>query len=187
MDVYCTSCFGCVKFSGFPMTKTSANKRLFIYMSANDCIATVCRSGIYIARRSLTTQDVSNRKNTTNVWIVQVIMKNYYSIGIERSSMRLMRLIVARATHKAVLCATISRNAWQKMYYLPCIYRISTVYLPCIYRISTVVGNGKGHKNRLSEIIGQPVLYQVVYLRRIAKCTYQLITNPACTLIPACA
>ena len=51
MDVYCTSCFGYVKFSGFPMTKTSANKRLFIYMSANGCIATVCRSGIYIARR----------------------------------------------------------------------------------------------------------------------------------------
>ena len=49
-------------------------------MSANDCIATVCRSGIYIARRSLTTQDVSNRKSTTNVWIVQMIMKNYYHI-----------------------------------------------------------------------------------------------------------
>lgn len=90
--------------------------------------------------------------------------------------MRLMRLIVARATHKAVLCATISRNAWQKMY-----------YLPRIDRVSTVVANGKGHKNRLSEIVGQPVLYQVVYLRRIAKCDYQLITNPACTLIPACA
>ena len=103
-------------------------------MSANDCIATVCRSGIYIARRSLTTQDVSNRKSTTNVWIVQMIMKNYYSIGIERSSMSSMRQILARAAHKAVLCATICRTVWQKVYYLPCIYRVSTVYLPCIYR-----------------------------------------------------
>gem|GEM_PF-5778950 len=50
------------------MTKTSANKRLFIYMSANGCIVTGCRSGIYIARPlTLTTQDVSNRKSTTNV------------------------------------------------------------------------------------------------------------------------
>ena len=132
---------------------------------------------------SLTTQDVSNRKSTTNVWIVQMIMKNYYSIGIERSSMSSMRQILARAAHKAVLCA-LSAEPYGKR----CIiYHVSTVYLPYIYRVSTVVGNGKGHKNRLSEIVGQPVLYQVVYLRRIAKCDYQLITNPACTLIPACA
>ncbi len=127
MDVYCTSCFGCVKFSGFLFSKTSANKRLFIYMSANGCIATVCRSGIYAARpRFLTTRDVSNRKSTTNVWIVQMIMKNYY-IDNAISSMSSMRQMVARAAHKAVLFATISRNAWQKMYYLPYIYRVCGV------------------------------------------------------------
>ena len=50
-------------------------------MSANGCIATVCRSGIYAARPlPLTTQDVSNCKNTTNVWIVQVIVNIYYHI-----------------------------------------------------------------------------------------------------------
>lgn len=55
-------------FAGFLFSKTSANKRLFIYMSANGCIATVCRSSIYAARPlPLTTQDVSNRKSTTNV------------------------------------------------------------------------------------------------------------------------
>ena len=98
-------------------------------MSANGCIATVCRSGIYIARRSLTTQDVSNRKSTTNVWIVQMIMKNYY-IDNAISSMSSMRQIVARAAHKAVLCATICRTVWQNMYYLSYIFRICSVYLP---------------------------------------------------------
>lgn len=34
-------------FAGFLFSKTSANKRLFIYMSANVRCATVCRSGIY--------------------------------------------------------------------------------------------------------------------------------------------
>ena len=87
-------------------------------MSANDCIATVCRSGIYIARRSLTTQDVSNRKSTTNVWIVQVIMNIYYPIRQREVS------YAADAAYSGAC------YAWQKMYYLPCIYRISTVYLP---------------------------------------------------------
>ena len=126
---------GMWNFAGFLMTKTSANKRLFIYMSANDCIATVCRSGIYIARRSLTTQDVSNRKSTTNVWIVQVNMKNYYI----DNAMSSMRHIVARAAHKAVLCATICRTVWQNMYYLSYIFRISFVYVPYIYRSCLVL------------------------------------------------
>ena len=99
-------------------------------MSANGCIATVCRSGIYIARRSLTTQDVSNRKSTTNVWIVQMIVKKLLFYWHREVFYAADAAIVARAMHKAVLCATISRNAWQKMYYLPCIDRISTVYLP---------------------------------------------------------
>ena len=114
-------------FAGFLFSKTSANKRLFIYMSANGCIATVCKSGIYAARPlPLTTQDVSNRKSTTNVWIVQMIMKNYYI----DNAMSSMRHIVARAAHKAVLCATICLTVWQDMYYQPCMYRVSTVYQP---------------------------------------------------------
>ena len=96
-------------------------------MSANGCIATVCRSGIYAARPlPLTTQDVSNRKSTTNVWTVQVNMKNYYI----DNAMSSMRQIVARAAHKAVLCATICRTIWQKRHYPSCISRISFVYVP---------------------------------------------------------
>ena len=96
-------------------------------MSANDCIATVCRSGIYIARRSLTTQDVSNRKSTTNVWIVQMIMKNYYI----DNAMSSMRHIVVRAAHKAVCFAPLSAEPYGKR----CVIcRISFVYVPYIYR-----------------------------------------------------
>ena len=120
------------------MTKTSANKRLFIYMSANGCIATVCRSGIYIARRSLTTQDVSNRKSTTNVWIVQVIMNIYYPIRQRE---------VSYAADAAYSGACYAQSGALRHYkpkrmakdvlstvYLPYIDRVSTVYRPCIYR-----------------------------------------------------
>ena len=61
---------------------------------------------------------------------MQVNMKNYYI----DNAMSSMRQIVARAAHKAVLCATICRTVWQNMYYLSYIYRISFVYVPYIYR-----------------------------------------------------
>ncbi len=37
--------------------------------------------------------------------------------------------MVARAAHKAVLCATIRRTEWQKQCYPSCISRVSFVYL----------------------------------------------------------
>ena len=57
---------------------------------------------------------------------MQVNMKNYYI----DNAMSSMRQIVARAAHKAVLCATICRTAWQKVCYLSYIFRICSVYLP---------------------------------------------------------
>ena len=60
---------------------------------------------------------------------MQVNMKNYY-IDNAMSSMSSMRHIVARAAHKAVLCATICRTVWQKRHYPSCISRISFVYVP---------------------------------------------------------
>lgn len=57
---------------------------------------------------------------------MQVNVKNYYI----DNAMSSMRQIVARATHKAVLFATISRTVWQNMYYLSYIFRICSVYLP---------------------------------------------------------
>ena len=39
------------------------------------------------------------------------------------------RRMVARAAHKAVLCATIRRTEWQKQCYPSCISRVSFVYL----------------------------------------------------------
>ena len=53
---------------------------------------------------------------------MQVNMKNYYI----DNAMSSMRHIVARAAHKAVLCATICRTVWQPS----CISRISFVYVP---------------------------------------------------------
>ena len=63
---------------------------------------------------------------------MQVNMKNYYidNAMSSMSSMSSMRHIVARAAHKAVLCATICRTVWQNMYYLSYIFRICSVYLP---------------------------------------------------------
>ena len=57
---------------------------------------------------------------------MQVNMKNYYI----DNAMSSMRQIVARAAHKAVLCATICRTVWQKVCYLSYIFRICSVYLP---------------------------------------------------------
>ena len=118
---------GMSNFAGFLMTKTSANKRLFIYMSANDCIATVCRSGIYIARRSLTTQDVSNRKSTTNVWIVQVIMNIYYPIRQRE---------VFYAADAAYSGACYAQSGALRHYKPKRMAKdvLPTAYLPCIYR-----------------------------------------------------
>lgn len=63
---------------------------------------------------------------------MQVNMKNYYidNAMSSMSSMPSMRQIVVRATHKAVLCATICRTVWQNMSYLSYIFRICSVYLP---------------------------------------------------------
>ena len=87
---------------------------------------------------SLTTQDVSNRKSTTNVWIVQVIMNIYYHIRQRE---------VSYAADAAYSGACYAQSGALRHYkpkrmakdvlptaYLPCIYRISTVYQPCIYR-----------------------------------------------------
>ena len=116
-------------FAGFLFSKTSANKRLFIYMSANGCIATVCRSGIYAARPlPLTTQDVSNRKSTTNVWIVQVIMNIYYHIRQRE---------VSYAADAAYSGACYAQSGALRHYKPKRMAKdvLSTVYRPCIYRI----------------------------------------------------
>ena len=101
-------------------------------MSANGCIATVCRSGIYIARRSLTTQDVSKRKSTTNVWIVQVNTKNYY-INNERSSAADSGACYAQSGALRHYMPNRAKYVLS-IVYLSYMFRISFVYVPYIYR-----------------------------------------------------
>ena len=77
MDVYCNSCFGYAKFSGFQTTKTSANKRL-LYVCLRQRKWTGAEA--HKSTRYPHYADASNDKSTTFVLYAQKNIRGIWAM-----------------------------------------------------------------------------------------------------------